>query len=436
MNPQWACTRENQSRTEKTTVSLLSPDLPQGGASPKFDCLGVRHPIYDRHLHVVGYEVLLRRGETQQVRILHGEHTTVQGCLDTFLKVGLDAIVGHQPAFIHFTPGVLLQDYVHAFPAERVVIEVREDITMHDELIEAVRKLAAEGYTIALDKFISREHLRQWVELADIIKLDVGALDRVTLAEYVDFLRVYDVKLLAEKVETYDELVYCQGLGFGYFQGFFFCQPNLATGAPGPANHVALLQLLAELQNSEVEFGKLEALISRDVLLSYKLLRVINTVFYSRPQKVRSIGQALLLLGTRSIAIWATLILLSHNEDKPHELLVTAMVRAQMCRQLAQVKAQADSDTFLLVGLFSVLDAMMDCPLPKVLAALPLVEDIAQALLHHKGILGTILHCVLAYERGHWEEVDTYGFEPGILLDAYLLAIAWATETGNALAHA
>ncbi|GIX48625.1 MAG: histidine kinase [Candidatus Tectimicrobiota bacterium] len=393
-----------------------------------------RQPIYDRQLDVFAYELLFRSGEANQARFVDGDLATSQVILNTFLEIGLDTIVGQKRAFINLTRGFLLQDCSHVFPAKRVVLEVLEDVHVDAELLAAVRRLAAAGYTIALDDFVYHERLRPLVELADIVKVDVLALDRETLREHVARLRPYGVRLLAEKVETQDDFAYCKDLGFDYFQGYFFCKPDVVRGQRRPANRLTLLQLLARLQDPEMEFGELEALVSRDVVLSYKLLRVVNAAFYGT-RKVDSLHQALLLLGTRVIASWASMILLAGIDDKPHELMLTALVRAKMCELLALATAQANPATSFTVGLFSALDALLDAPMADILRSLPLTEEVARALLAHEGLLGQTLRCVLGYERGAWDDMPTLGLPPHRVRDAYLQALHWATETSSLLSH-
>ena len=160
---------------------------------------------------------------------------------------------------------------------------------------------------------------------------------------------------------------------------------------------------------------------------------MVNSAFYARSTKIETIRQALLLLGMKTIKTWTSLLTLASIDDKPHELMMTAMVRAKMCEALAEVTRQDEKRTFWLVGLFSILDALMDRPMPEVLQALPLTESITQAILHYDGILGSVLRCVLAYERGNWDEVNRLGLDRGEATNAYLKAIVWENETSAAL---
>jgi EAL and modified HD-GYP domain-containing signal transduction protein len=413
---------------------MQSPPHPLAvGPTPRLACFVGRQPIYDLQLNVIAYELLFRSSETNQAGPLEPFQATAQVLLNTFLEIGLEALVGPKRAFINFSRGFLLLDYMQLFPPDRVGIEVLEGTVVDAELLEAVRQLSARGYTIALDDFILHDHLRPLVELADLIKLDILALERPALEEHVALLRPYGVKLLAEKVETYDQFHTCKALGFDYFQGYFLCQPEIVTGQRSPTNRLALLHLLAEIQRPDLTFEELEALLSQDVSLSYKVLRIANSAFYARLSKIESLKQALLRLGLRTIVTWTSLLLLAAVDDKPQELLRIAMVRAKMCEQLCVAFGQHEGAAAFLVGLLSVLDALLDRPMAELLEALPLAEGLIQALLYHQGVLGQTLHSVLDYERGLWEEVSALQIDPEAIVDAYLTAVGWTVEMGDML---
>jgi c-di-GMP phosphodiesterase len=404
---------------------------PQSTLSPIYEVFVGRQPIYTPQLDVFAYELLFRRGEMQHADVTDGNQATAHVLVNTFLELGLDTLVGSKRAFVNLTRDFLLQDYSLVFPADRVVLEVLEDVAVEDDVLAALRNLSAQGYIIALDDFFYQEHLRPLVELADIIKIDVLASGRTTVAEQVKLLRHYDVQLLAEKVETQEDFAYYKTLGFEYFQGYFFCRPAVVKGQRSPTNRLVILELLAKLQSPEITFRELEAFISRDVSLSYKVLRAANAAIYTRARKVESIQQALQLVGLTAMTNIVSLFLLANIDDKPHELLITAMVRAKMCEQLAKLMQQSNSATFFTVGLLSVLDAFMDRPMPHILPALPLADEIVEALLAHEGVLGATLRCILAYERGDWETVQNLGCPRDLLVKTYLEALMWATEMHN-----
>ena len=387
-----------------------------------------RQPIYNRKLEVVAYELLFRNSEANRADIVDGDQATSRLLHDTFLEIGLDAIVHDKMAFINFTRDFVLGDSTTISPANRVVVEILEDVVVDAELLEAVRTLSEQGYTIALDDCVCHPDMMPLVALADIIKLDVLAVDADTLQRNVRALRQYNAQLLAEKIETRATFAYCCELGFDYFQGYFLSKPDVVTGQRSPSSRMALLLLLAKLQDPTMEFRDLEELVARDVSLSYKLLRVINAAIYGLSKKVESIHQALLLLGTRFISRWISVILLANIADKPHDVMATSLIRAKMCELLGEAMERKEKDVFFTVGLFSVLDALLDTPLPDVLASLPLADELTRALLDYEGILGETLHCVVAYEHGNWQDVECGELSQRTITTAYLQAIAWADD--------
>lgn len=392
-----------------------------------------RQPIYEGDLSVAAYELLFRDGRANRADV-DGEQATSHVVLNSFIDIGLERIVGDSRAFINLTRDFIVGNYASIFPPERVTFEIVEDSGIDDDFVRAVRALADAGYSLALDDFTYHERLVPLIELVDIVKLDVLALDREALEDTLRLLRRYDVRTVAEKVETYADFAYCRDLGFDYFQGYFFCKPDVVRGQRTPGNRQALLLLLARLQDPDTDFAELERLISQDVALTYKLLRLVNSAFYARPKRVESIREALVILGTKLIATWVSLINLTGIEDKPNELMMTAMVRARMCERLAEAMRRPAKDSYFLVGLFSVLDALLDAPMEDVVAELPLSDELRQALLTRSGPIGSTLASVLAYERAAWEDVDLPGLEPAVVAGAYLDAVEWTYRIQSVLA--
>ena len=392
-----------------------------------------RQPIYDRDLNVVAYELLFRSGTENRAGPLDGDQATSQVILNAFVEIGLDRVVGACPAYVNLTRNLLLDDESLPLPPERAVLEVLEDVPVDAALLQALGRLRARGYTIALDDFVLDPGREALLEHARIVKLDLQRLTAPELDAHITALRPYDLTLLAEKVETHAELEQCRALGFEYFQGYFFSRPKIVTGQRIPANRLTILQLLAELQNPHIEVEELEQLIRRDVALSYRLLRYINSAFFALPREVDSIRQAVIYLGLKAIRTWATLIALSGIDDKPHELMTTAMVRAKMCELLAEARKLPVRESCFTAGLFSALDALMDMPMESVVESLPLSAEITGALLGREGTIGRTLTQVLDYEQARWQHMDRADLSAAQLTDIYLQAVEWAQEVTRAL---
>lgn len=397
-----------------------------------------RQPIFDRDLEVYAYELLFRSGSLNQAADANapfdGDRATSQVIVNAFIEIGLDQIVGNRRAFINLTRSFVTAATPLPFPQDRVVLEILEDIEPDAEVLAGLRTLAGQGYQMALDDFVFQEDRRALLEVAHIVKIDLMAVPRETLQAEVARLRRHDVRLIAEKVETREDFEQCRELGFDYFQGYFLSRPNIVQGRQLPPNRLAVLQLLARLQDPQADAGDIERLVAQDVALSYKLLRYINSAFFALPKKIESIRQAVIYLGTRAIRTWVSLLVVAGLDDKPAALVAQAMQRARMCELLAQRARRPQPDAYFTVGLFSLLEALLDAPLESILDTLPFSDGIRDALLRQEGPYGEALACVIAYERGHFLKARFDRLGATEMTDTYLAATHWADQSARAAA--
>jgi EAL and modified HD-GYP domain-containing signal transduction protein len=393
-----------------------------------------RQPIFDGRTEVVAYELLFRRASTlADADVIDADGATASVLLNAFAELGIDAVVGARQAYINVPWQLLVADPPLPGPPERIVVELLEGAPATPEVVEAIRRVQARGYRVALDDFVYEPALEPLLEVADLVKVDLLQIAPEDLEAQLRALSRFDVELLAEKVETHEQLERCRELGFDLFQGFVLSRPRTLTGRTLPLGATGRLALLATLQDPDASPEDIAACVGRDVGLSYKLLRYVNSAFFSLPRTVSSVREALVLLGTRAVRRWASLLILSSIEDQPHELLVTALVRARTCELLASASgAQDDKEAYFTTGLFSVADALMGTDLEQVLDALPLDEGIRHALLEHGGAKGAALAAIKAYERGRIEEIPPHLREP--IGPAYLDAVRSADELAVALA--
>ncbi len=384
-----------------------------------------RQAIFDRQMEVFGYELLYRDGTGNCANIMDGDEATAKVMVNTFLEIGIDHIAGNANAFFNLTATFFMSRQYEAFPTENVILEVLESIEPTPLVLEALSKAKQNGYQIALDDFVLRESHRALMEYADIVKVDVLALTNEELKEQVEMFQEYPVKLLAEKVEDQAMYEQCLALGFEYFQGYFFCKPQIIEGVSLSSNRMAVVILLAKLQDPNIDLHELDELVRNDVALSVKLLRYVNSAAVGLPRSVDSIAQAIGLVGTDRMRQWATVLALSQTGNKPTELMRVALIRAHMCEALCPLYGVAPGPGFT-VGLFSILDAYFDCEMRQLLADLPLTEDILDALLKREGVFGSILEGILAYERGEWSQQENAGVESSAISAAYWESVDWA----------
>ena len=376
------------------------------------DLFVARQPIYDRELEVFAYELSFGEQAASSTEVVNA-----------FANLGLQDLVGNRPAAIAVSPSFLLDAGSLQLPADRLILEVR------DAPPQSVRELRLRGYTIVLHGLVDEQSLG----LADMVKLDVRALGQQGLWRQSGLLQGRGLKLVAQHVETHEELDFCRSLGFDYYQGQFLCKPKVVTRRSVPTNRLAKLALLAELNSPDADFDSLERLIVRDVGLSYRFLRYINSAFFSLPHTVGSIRQALVLLGIAAVRKWVTLLAMADLDDKPHELIVTALVRGKMCELAAESRPAREREEYFTVGMFSVVDALLDSPMDVVLSSLPLSDEIKEALRRHVGPKGVVLAAVLTYERARFEDLRALA-PPGMSAqEIYQWAITWAREASMEL---
>jgi EAL and modified HD-GYP domain-containing signal transduction protein len=242
--------------------------------------------------------------------------------------------------------------------------------------------------------------------------------------------------LLAEKVETHATFERCRELGFDLFQGYFFAQPQLVRSQRMPADRVALMRLLTRVQDPAADIEEIEQLVASNVTLSYKLLRYVNSALLGVSMHIESIHHAIVMLGLERVRTCASMLLLAGVEDKPHELIVTALVRARYCQLLAMLRPRESAHQYFTVGLLSVLDAFMDRPMQELLGELHIAPELEAALLRRQGPLGEVLDAAIACERADWPRLMSAGFEMDALRAAYVQALAWVAETDSAIGAA
>ncbi|HSX51091.1 MAG TPA: HDOD domain-containing protein [Cellvibrio sp.] len=396
-----------------------------------------RQPIFNGNMQVVAYELLCRNSDLKFITSTDGDAASSQVLLNAFTELSIEQVVGKHKAYVNFTRTLL--DSPPPFNRQKLVIEVLEGQQIDASMLHSLKLLREKGYTIALDDFELDENSESLVAYADIIKLDVLSLSPKQLHYHIDYLKPFGITLVAEKVETYEMFEQCKALGFDLFQGYFLAKPRVITGRKISENKQSVLQLLSALHDPDIAIDKIERMIARDTLLSFKLLRLVNSAAFGLRRNVDSLRQAIMLLGLGKLKNWVNLLALSNLSGKPHELSVAALTRARMCEMIStQLKQQSRPDTSFTVGLLSTLDAFLDMPLDELLRNLSLSEALNQAMLAHAGPEGMVLQLVQAHEQGHWQEIDwahleTLGLTPEILAEIYVNSLHWVAETMNSL---
>lgn len=367
-----------------------------------------RQPIFSADQKIYGYELLFRDGTSNFFPGIDGNTATSKVLSNSFFTIGIEKMVGKKLAFINFTQDLLTQQLPLFFPKERVVVEILEDVEPDAGVIESCRDMADKGYTIALDDFAYNTRLEPLITTAKIIKFDFMATSLEEMAEYIGKLKNHNVKILAEKVETPEDFKKAVDMGFDYFQGYFFSKPEIVQGREISSMKMNLLQIMAAVNKSDFDFKKVEDIIERDVSISYKLMRYINSAFFKRLNEISSIGQAITLLGEKGIRSFLSLISMTKlAENKPDELIRSSIIRAKFCELAGGSNGfKVNTSELFTLGLFSSIDAILNETMDNLMAKLPLSKAIKDALIHEKGDLNNFLVLVKYYEKGDWQGVS------------------------------
>ena len=389
-----------------------------------------RQPIMDLHSRVHGYELLFRAGPELVFRGDGDEATRTM--LDNTVIFGLEKLTGGVPAFVNCTRESLIEDMVHVLPSGMTVLEILENLEPTPDLIAACRKLKTSGFRLALDDFTWKRGFDPLVEIADYVKVDfllTGAQERKDLLHRLNGITV---ALLAEKIETQEQYKQACAEGFTLFQGYYFCRPALLQNRGIPANRLSHIEILKALRSDVLDLRKVTRLLKRDASLTYRLLRLVNSPMCAIRQEVSSIQAALLAVGEDAFRRIATLAIASElNTGQPVEILRMAFVRGRFC-ELAALGCALDPTEQFLLGMMSLLPAMMRLPMEQLAPSLPLRNEIREALQGNDNSEHVLLQWLEFHEQGNWAACDAIIRKNGLnaeeIVRKYAEALVWAEE--------
>lgn len=395
------------------------------------DVFVARQPIFNKHKKIYAYELLFRSGETNGFPDIDGEIATTSLLSSSFFTVGIDKVGAGKLVFINFTEDLLLKGSPSLFPPEKMIVEVLEDVRPTSEIVAACRDLKEQGYQLALDDFVYSKQFDELLGLADIVKVDFLLTPVDAVEDMVNTLKPYGCKLLAEKVETYEEFQKAIDLGFEYFQGYFFSKPEVLKNKDLSSSQLSLIRLISEVNTAkEFDVDALEEMVAVDVSITYKLLNYINSSHFGRVQSISSIRQAISFLGAKEFNRFVTIIATSGlATEKPNELIRLSITRARFL-ELVGIELDLDSSELFLLGLFSSIDAMLDQSLQNLIKKMFLSKKISQALVDRTGQYFLYLRLIETFEAGNWVAFKfaqkKSGVDDDLLSEFYLEALGWA----------
>jgi c-di-GMP-related signal transduction protein len=391
-----------------------------------------RQPILNRERELFGYELLFRNGIQNSCEGLDMELASTS-VLDTSFLIGLEKISAGHPMFFNCPRDFLIRDYVSLFPPKSIVVEILETINPDEEIINACKRLKERGYRIALDDFVDSAKWAPMVELADIIKVDFRLTSVTEQREIVSRHAGKKIRMLAEKVETQQEFAAAMEMGYSLFQGYFFCHPEIMTHRVMPSFKLTYVELLRAATAPEFDIQSLAVKIKYEPSLTFRLLRYLNSAFFGLRGEIHSVQHALSLLGERELRKWIAVVSVGVLADgKPDELMTVPLIRSRFCELLAPFAGiPGDANDLFLMGLLSLMDAILDQPIDSILKEMPLRSEIKDALFHQKGLYWQLLEITIAHEQADWQKVSqlvsAIGMNEEHVSALYLSAVDWCT---------
>jgi EAL and modified HD-GYP domain-containing signal transduction protein len=394
-----------------------------------------RQPIFDQRLRVFAYELLFRDGPQNAFTPHANASSSV--IADSITPFDLEMLTGKTRAFVNMDELALLLGAPRLLPTDRIVVEILETVKPTEEVIRVCRELREAGYQLALDDFEDAEEMQPLVGLAHFLKIDFKLFDREARRQVAAKYRGRKIALLAEKVETQGELDEAKSLGFTYYQGYFFCKPAMIETREIPGDKLVQLQLLSAVASAVFDYDAMEELLKEEPSLLYRLLRFLNSPLLGLQAEVDSVRLALTLLGEPEFRRWVAIFaVIALSSGKPPELIRTALTRAYFCEEISGPAGLREmSASLFLMGLLSVLDALLDKPINDFLAQMPVLPDIKTALCGGQNRFREVYDVLLALERAEWNELDEHAGRLGQIEDKVPDSYQIAIQRAAALAE-
>ena len=402
-----------------------------------------RQPIFNLHEQVVAYELLYRNKDSNSFPMIDSDAATVNVLINSFVNIGIDEVAKGRPCFVNFTENLLIGPLTDYLDPTKVVIEILEDVPITKKLISRIQDLKNRGFKIALDDFVFNESVHIYDELfmyVDYIKVDFllsPLLERMEIENKVK-TKFPHVKLLAEKVETRNQFDVAKHSGYVLFQGYFFEQPQVIKATDIPVNTLQYFHIIPLLRDDEPNVNAIAENIERDISLSYKLLQLVNKSTRRPKSKIRTIKQAVLMLGLSELRKWIYLLAMKENgthseSDLFGELMQRSLFRAKVCEEVAKLNNKQNYSEYFLIGLFSLIDALLRRPMTMILEQLPLSEEIAETIVGGTTPMSSYLAFSVALSKVEWDKVEKYGAQLGLseeqVMQIQKKADEWVEET-------
>lgn len=399
------------------------------------DIFIARQGIYNKKEKVVAYELLYRNSLNNRFDDSIQEEIATYKVIENISSFGLDILTDNRKAFVNFSEKLIKKNIATLLPKDKVVIEVLETVNPSKEIIDRLKFLKEVGYSIALDDVIEEEHIINFRDVIDIVKVDFLLSSKESRKKIANICKDLNIEMLAEKIETLEELKEAQDLGYDYYQGYYYSKPSIFLGKDISIKNTSIFSLLVELIREDYDLDKVEYIIKTDIALTYKFLRFINSAYFNFLYEIKSIKQAIILIGREELRKWLSILsVVEISSGKSDEYAKNIIIRAKFCEEIASI-CNEDASSAFMVGLFSNLHLMIEKDVEYLVENLPVNMKIKKALLGEDNIFRNILELSLAYEMLDNENItkqcNKLKVNKGALWNSYCKAIEWSKNIGN-----
>jgi len=395
-----------------------------------------RQPIMDVKQHIIGYELLFRHSADADTAVFEDELKACSNVLvNTMGDMDVQWLLGDKLAFINVNEAMLMSEFIELMPPQRTTLEILRTVVAGDAVIERCRELHKLGYKIALDNPQLSAQLEPLTQFANFIKIDSLSVTTQEARKLFQQYAAPNIQMVAEKIETLEQFEAYKEIGFRRFQGFYFARPETFTAKVINPSFDSVLNLLnlvtQDSDNKDIENG-----FKRDAALSFKLLRYINSVGFGLSCEIQSIQHALTILGRKQLYRWLTLLMVTAGENStPPALMKTSITRGRLTELLGESYFEKhDRDNLFIVGVFSLLDAILKMPMDQVLEKIQLPENVSEALLSRGGVYGPFLQLTEACEGADSKRIlelaELLQYDANKVNECHMAALAWAESLG------
>ncbi|WP_042471732.1 EAL and HDOD domain-containing protein [Bacillus ndiopicus] len=402
-----------------------------------------RQPIFNANKQIIAYELLYRNKSLTAFPMINEDVATIKVLVNSFLHIGAEKVTRGKPVFINFTENLLESTLDQLLESSQVVIEILENVQITPKLIQRVRELKEKGFKIALDDFVLDKEVTSYNELfqyVDYIKIDFLA---TTLEERRKIERKVQekfphIQLLAEKIEAYDQFKTAKDSNYQLFQGYFFEKPQIIKGSSIPPNTIQYLNILLLLSEENPDVHLIAENFERDLSLAYKLLQIINNATGQVKVRIHSIRQAIMMIGIPNLRKWVYFVAMSEqqmdgDEEFFEEVIRASLFRAKVCEILAKRNGKQNHSEYFLVGMFSLINILLNNSLEEILRKLPLSDNVIHTLLDQQTEMTPYLQFTIALDKLEWEKLEALGENIGLNIHEmdklYNEALTWAEKS-------